>query len=118
MSMPNRRGAISNDHLDPVKISHEIFDTYDYVSFTVADGITNYDLKTQQSTAFKNVPKATGIIIWHDQDITIRFNSTAMPAITHEMVNSPHEWFDKLLITNVYITNASGSTANIKVFLV
>ena len=116
--MRARRVAVHADHLDPIKTAHELYDTYDYASFTVADGVTNYDCDAQQSALFKNAPQAFGIIIWADQDLTIRFNDTDMPGIVHEAIYAPHEWFDKLKISNVYITNASGSTANVKVFLI
>lgn len=115
--MKTRRGAPSANNLDPIKIAHEAYDTYDYDSFSVATATTNYDCKANE-TLFVNVPVALGAIIWSDQDITIRFNSTSMPAISHEAVYSPHEWFDKLEITNIYITNNSGATANIRIFLV
>lgn len=116
--MRGRRVAVAVDNLDPVKTAHEIYDTYDYASFTVANGTTNYDCDTQQSALWKNVHIATGAIIWSDQDVTIRFNNTDMPAISHETVYSPHEWFDKLQITNIFITNTSGATANVRIFLV
>jgi len=116
--MRARRSAVSVNSLDPVKTAHEVYDTYDYASFTVATATTNYDCEAQQSTLWLNVPIATGVIVWSDQDITVRFNNTTMPAISHEAVYSPHEWFDKLQVTNIYITNTSGNTANIRIFLV
>ena len=104
--------------LDPINVVQQVGDTYDYDSFTVADGSTNTDIASTRTNMFKNVHRAWGCIIWSDQDITVRFNATGNPGITHEAVYSPHEWFDKLEITNIYITNSSGSTANIKIFLV
>ena len=102
----------------PVKIAEELYDIYDWASFSVANGINDYDVNAQQAGLFKYVPTARGIIIWADQDISIKFNNDSYAAITHEAVYAPHEWFNKLKITNVYISNASGSTVNIKVFLV
>ena len=116
--MRSNRGARFADQLNPVKDANEIYDTYDFASFIVADSTTDYDVKANQSALFKNAPRASGVMIWHDQDISIKFNVDTMPAITHEAVNSPHEWFNKLEVTNIFITNASGSTVNIKIFLV
>lgn len=113
-----RRGAAHANSLDPVKTSHELYDTYDYASFTIATATTDYDVKANQSLLFKNVPKSSGIIIWADRDISIKFNDTSMPSISHEVVYSPHEWFDKILCTNLFITNVSGSIANIRIFIV
>ena len=115
--MKSRRGAQSANNLDAIKVAQSTYDTYDYDSFTVADSTTNYDCKANESL-FINVPVAEGVIIWSDQDITVRFNDTDMPAISHEAVYSPHEWFNKLEVTNIYITNASGATANIRIFIV
>lgn len=113
------RGSRFSDNLNPLKTVNELYDEYDFVaSFAVADSTTDYDVKTQQSTAFKNVPFAHGVIIWCDQDISIKFNDTDNPAIVHEAVYAPHEWFDKLKISNIYISNSSGNTANVKIFLV
>ena|SRR3990167_5416810 len=88
---------------------------YDSVEFTLSDGLTNYDLDANQSAAFTNCLVYTTINIRSDQTITIRFNDTAYPAIT---VNAgrPFELDDLMEITNIYLTNASGSTANIKIF--
>lgn len=113
----SNRGSISASNLNPVKVSQDVYDTYDYDSFTVATATTDYDAKANE-TLFRNVPIGRGVIIWSDQDISIKFNSTSMPAISHEAVFSPHQWFDKLEIMNIYITNTSGNTANIRIFLV
>ena len=116
--MRSNRGARFADHLNPLKIANELYDTYDFASFTVATATTDYDVKANQSALFKNAPRASGMIIWHDQTVTIKFNSTDMPGITHDVAYEPHNWFDKIEITNIYITNASGSTATIRIFLI
>ena len=103
----------------PVKVAEELYEIYDFVnSFTVAHPTTDYDLKTQQVTAFKNLSNAWLIIIWTDQDITVKFNSTSNPAIVVPAGESPFEFRNIIRVTNIYITNASGATANIKVMLV
>jgi hypothetical protein len=103
----------------PIKVVDELYDTYDFVnSFIVANGTSDYDLKTQQAAAFKNLSRAWLVIIWTDQDLSIKFNSSSNPAIAIPMVNSPMEFRNILQVSNIYITNASGSAANIKVMLV
>ncbi len=103
----------------PIKVVDDLYETYDFVaSFTVATGTTDYDLKTQQATAFKNVSKAWLVLIWTDQDISIKINSTSNPAIPVPAVESPYELRNILRVSDIYISNASGSTANIKVMLV
>ena len=111
------KGARFSDSLHPLKVADQLYDTYDWDEFTVANGTTNYDVSAQQSAMFSNVPRAWLAIIDSDQDVTIRFNSTDNPAINHEVIKAPWEWRNILEITNMYITNNSGSTVNIKVFL-
>lgn len=112
-------GKDLHDNAFPLKTVDAVYDTYDFVnSFAVANATTDYDLKAQQSTAFKNVPKARLAIIWTDQDITIKFNATTNPAIAVPASESPFEFRNIIAVTNIYITNASGATANIKVMLV
>jgi len=106
-------------NVEPVKIVDAIYDTYDFVpSFAVANSTTDYDLDAQQVAAFKNVPKAWLVIIWTDQDITIKLNSTSNPSINIGLNESPFELRNIILVDNIYITNVSGNTANIKVMLV
>jgi len=103
----------------PVKTVEELYDTYDFVnSFAVADSTSDYDLKTQQATAFKNISRAWLVIIWTDQDISIKFNSTSNPAIAVPMGESPFEFRNIIEVTNIFISNASGLAANVKVLLV
>jgi hypothetical protein len=103
----------------PLKVADELYDIYDFVnSFTVADATTDYDLKAQQSTAFKNLSKAWLVIIWTDQDISIKFNATTNPSIAIPAGESPFEFRNIIQVSNIFISNASGSTANIKVMLV
>jgi len=116
--MRSNRGARFADHLNPVKVASEIYDSYDFASFTVADSTTDYDVKANQTALFKNASRASGMIIWIDQTVTIKFNSTSMPGITHDVAYEPYNWFDKIEITNIYITNASGSTVNVRIFLI
>jgi len=91
--------------------------TYDAVSTTVATGQTNRDMKANNATLFANVDKARYCSIITDQTVSIRFNSTSMPAIVMTATESPKIWKraeQGLIIENIYVTNASGSTANMK----
>lgn len=108
-----------NNFYLPTEVVNFVEDTYDFVpSFTVADSTTDYDLSAQQATAFANIEKAHTAVIWTDQDITVKLNATTNPGITIPATESPFEFRDLIEVTNIYITNASGSTANIKVMLI
>jgi len=113
------KGARFSDHLRPLKIAKELGEQYDFVdAFNVTDGTTDYDVNENQATAFKYVGKAHSVIIWSDQDVTVKFSSTSNPGVVLEAVYAPHEFREILEISNIYITNNSGSTASIKLFLV
>lgn len=93
---------------------------YDAVSTTVATGQTNRDMKANNATLFANVDKARFCRITTDQTVTIRFNSTSNPWIVMTATESPRKWTrteEGLVITNIYVTNASWSTANMKLEL-
>ncbi len=107
------------DRTFAVKTVDDLYETYDFVnSFIVANSTTDYDLKIQQATAFKNLSRAWLAIIWSDQDISIKFNASTNPAIVIPADQSPFEFRNIIEISNIFITNASGNTANIKVMLV
>lgn len=90
--------------------------SYENHEFTLATGQTNYDVGTSVSGAFDTITTARYFKIRTDQTITIKLNSTSNDSITITSSDSPYT-IDTLEITNVYITNASGSTANIKIYI-
>ena len=97
-----------------------ICNIYDAVSTTVATGQTNRDMKANNATLFANVSEANYCLITTDQTITIRFNDTSNPGIIMTSSESPKTWKrgeQWLKISNIYVTNASGSTANMKIEL-
>lgn len=113
----NRKRALVGDI--PIKITEAIYDTYDFVNaFNVATATTDYDLDTQQADAFKNVSRAWLVLIWTDNDISIKLNSTSNPSIAVPAAESPFEFRNIISVSNIYISNASGATASIKVMLV
>lgn len=92
--------------------------TYDYKSFTLNNGQTNYDVDSNQSALFSNVKVAKNVVIFTDQEISVKFNNTAMPAISLPISRSPFQSPARFLeINNIYLTNASGSNATIEILL-
>ena len=89
--------------------------TYDYSSFAVTNATTDKDVKTDISTAFDNQETYSLVEITTDQTISVKFNSTSNPAITITSTESPYVR-DDLIIEDIFISNASGSTANIKIY--
>jgi len=92
-------------------------DRYDAASFTVNTATTNYDVDAQVAAMFTNVKTAYYTEIRTDQTITVRLNSTDNGAITIASTDSPYV-IDQVAVSNIYITNASGSTANVKILCV
>lgn len=90
---------------------------YDYVEFTLNDGQTNYDVKSNQSALWNNIPIALIATIETTRNITVRFNNTGFPAVKLDAGASPMELVKKLLISNIYLTNASGNSATIRIWL-
>lgn len=89
---------------------------YDNAEFTVANGTTDYDVSANEAKAFNNVPLARYVSIRTDVTITVKFNATTNDSITITSSDSPLT-LDVLEVSNIYISNASGSTANIKILL-
>lgn len=109
-----------NRYFDAVDVVPQYDDVYDSAEFSLTTGNTNYNVKTNESTSFVSVPRAHSIIIRTDQTITVRFNSISNSAITISRGEGSLTITRDigLEITNIYVTNASGSTAAIKIFLV
>ena len=98
---------------------NKINGAYDYASFAVSNNTTNYNVATNQSALFSLIKIATKVFIWSDQTISFSFNSTGYPAIPLNVANgeSPYEGKDIIVVSNIFINNTSGSTANIKILL-
>ena len=95
---------------------------YDAKKFTLEDGQTNYDVKANVAELFDNIKVARRVVIKSDQTLTFRFNNVNLP--TFEMVvsqnknESPFQMPENFMsIVNIFVTNASGSTANIEIIL-
>lgn len=100
---------------EPVLTKPYLNRLYDNAEFTVANLQTNYNVRANETAAFANLKIYTAITIRSDQSVTVRLNSTSYPAIT-VTAGRPFELDDLIEITDIYITNSSGSTANIKIF--
>lgn len=101
---------------------------YENSEFTVATGQTDFDVDAQVSNFLSTVGRGTStttlaagvdkfpttVSIRTDQTVTVKFNSTTDDAITITSSDSPLE-ISGLEFTNIFITNGSGSTANIKI---
>jgi hypothetical protein len=91
--------------------------SYDAAEFTVSDGTTNYDVDSNQAGLWNDISSPSYFNLRTDQTVTVRFNDTSFPAITIASTDSPFIISSGLPITNVYVTNNSGNTANIKIFM-
>lgn len=87
---------------------------YDSVEFNLANGQTDYDIKTNQATSFLNCDLYTTISIRTNYNITVKFNATTQPSITVTPAR-PLSMDNMIEITNIFISNSSGSTAAIKI---
>jgi hypothetical protein len=101
-----------------VDISGNPNGTYDAAEFTVSTGTTNYDVDTNQSALWNNISSPGYINIRTDQTISLRLNSVANPLITITSTDSPFILQNSLPVTNIFITNSSGNTANVKILFI
>ena len=91
---------------------------YDWASFTLTNGQSDYDVKSNVAALFSNVPLAKNISIKFDKAISMKINLTLMPAITLPIGDSPFQSPERFLdIKNIYLSNSSGSSASIQIFL-
>lgn len=98
-------------------MSNKRSNKYDSAEFTLATGQSNYDVRSGQSDAFSNVKLSTRTLIRTNVALTIEINSASNPGITVGPEDSPLD-IDWQEVSNIFITNASGSTASIKIILV
>jgi hypothetical protein len=108
-------GKLTQQALNPVIIQEPLRLDYDSVEFNLANGLSDYNLKSNQSAAFQFCTNRwTTVSIRSDQNITIKFNATTYNAITIT-AGRPYELDNLFEIRNIFITNNSGSTAAIKI---
>jgi hypothetical protein len=93
---------------------------YDNAEFVVANTTVNYDVKSNQTNLFGGVSSNVGQVAYFiristDQTVTLRFNDTGQDAITLTSSMSPMILDNTIEVSNIYITNNSGSNANVKV---
>jgi hypothetical protein len=92
--------------------------SYDAAEFTVSTGTTNYDVATNQAGLWNNISSPGYINIRTDQTISLRLNDTSYPAITITSTDSPFILQNSLPVSNIYVTNNSGNTANVKILFI
>jgi hypothetical protein len=92
-------------------------DRYDSASFNVANAASDYDIDAQIAAMFSNVKKAYFTEIRTDANISIKLNATDNPVITINSADSPYI-IDQIAVTNIYISNASGGAAAVKLLCV
>ena len=105
-----------------MNIRENVSINYDNAEFSVATGTTNYDVKSNQASTFGGATSDVGTIanyvaIRTDKTISIKMNNTSNSSITISSFDSPFVINGAIEVGNIYITNNSGSTANIKLLL-
>ena len=101
-------------HYIAIKTQKDLSRSYDSVEFSLATAQTNYDVKDNQTASFKALKTYTTIVIRSNKEITVKINASDNSAITEER-GIPMSLESMLEITNIFITNASGDTASIRI---
>jgi len=92
---------------------------YDYASFTM-QWVTNYDVKTNQTDLFKNVPNAGYMMIKSNYAITVKVNSSsnaALPVAANTAFELGKYKMPIRGIDNIYVSNGTADLATIQVRL-
>lgn len=92
-------------------------EAYDWATFTLTTGTSDYDVKGNQSNLWKNIARARKVVIETTKNISVKFNSTSYPAVALDAGESPMELIDKLDVIRMYLTNSSGSDSTIRIWL-
>lgn len=95
----------------------DLGETYDYASFTLTNGQSDYNVRSNQAALFSNIARARSCIIWTTRNISVKFNDTNYPAIPIDAGESPAEFMRKIEIKNIYLSNSSGNDATVKIWL-
>lgn len=89
---------------------------YDYASFSLTNGQSDYDVKANVAALFSNVPYAHHIAIFFNKEIGVRFNTVVQPKITMGISKSPFQSPSNFLeVKNIFLSNSSGETATIEI---
>ena len=97
-------------------VSHGVNNKYESLEFSIVTGTTNYNVGTQVAGAFGTVATARKFLIRTDFTISLILNATTNNSITLTSLEGALE-VDFIEVTNFFITNNSGSTANIKILM-
>ena len=93
------------------------FWAYDSAEFELPNNSTDYDLATNQSTiAFNKVTVANDVLLRTDRNISFKVNSANNATITLSSTEGELS-YSNIKTSNLYLTNTSGATANIKILL-
>lgn len=106
---------MSNNQTNILRAGLPLPQDYDNPEFTLASGLTDYNVKANVSGSFTNFDSYSTLNIRSDQNISVKLNSTSKPAVTIQ-ANKPFELENKILVKQIYLSNSSGSTANVKIF--
>lgn len=100
--------------IKPFPVQHPLGREYDSMEFTLATGLSDYDVRANVTGAFENIQMYTTINLRSTHNLTIKLNSASNRSITIT-AGRPFELNNLMEITNIYITNASGATATIAI---
>ena len=101
--------------------SWKVNTSYDNTEFNVTTATTDYNVATNQNTTFGGANSKVGelaryVSIRTNGTVTVKFNDTSNHSITVTSSDSPLT-LDNLEVSNIFISNVSGTTVAIKIFL-
>ena len=99
------------------KVAQDYSADYDSVEFDVNTGESNYNVKVNVAGAFNKIKNMRTFTIKANKNISIKLNSIINPSISLSGTNKTLKIDSDIgfEVKNIFITNASGSTAAIKI---
>lgn len=97
----------------------EIYSAYKPIEVGQSTGTTDslYNIGTAYSGSAKLLSRAYKMYFITDQTVTIKFGITTADPITVKSTDGIR-YFENLEIENLYVTNASGSTSNLRIIFI
>ena len=95
--------------------SAQIRNPYESIEFNLANATTDHDLDAEEATFKAVLSDPQYCKIYTSQNISIKFDATTSHSVT--LSAGTFTEFDRQSFNNIYLTNASGSTSAVRIYI-
>ena len=93
----------------------QIRNPYESVEFNLVNAASDYDLDTEQATFKAVITDPQYCKIYTSKVVSIKFDATTNHAIT--LAAGSNTEFDRQSFTNIFLSNGSGETSAMKIYI-